>query len=75
MVALCGLSGASDEARASLGLVSDRGAYRMLQPQESHKLLQKAFLKERNKESFQSHRGGDAHEEEQVPKAVDQVRQ
>ena len=47
----------------------------MLQPQESHKLLQKAFLKERNKESFQSHRGGDAHEEEQVPKAVDQVRQ
>ncbi|OEH77694.1 myosin heavy chain [Cyclospora cayetanensis] len=65
-------SGASEELRISMGLNEDTDFYNMLQPQDSHKFLQKVFLKESHQDACKAPSGESTKEAAQVPKAVDQ---
>ncbi|KAL8441155.1 hypothetical protein Emed_007605 [Eimeria media] len=66
------LRGATDEECSSLGLVRHSGAYRMLQPQDSDKFLQKVFSREQQQDTPQSPGQGETSGEDQIPLDVDQ---
>ncbi|KAL8425226.1 hypothetical protein Efla_006544 [Eimeria flavescens] len=66
------LKGASEEQCSSLGLTRQAAAYRMLQPQDSDKFLQKAFARAHLREAPQPRGLAELQDEEQVPTVVDQ---
>ncbi|KAL8440934.1 hypothetical protein Emag_007605 [Eimeria magna] len=66
------LRGATDEECSSLGLARQSSAYRMLQPQDSDKFLQKVFSREQLQDTAQTAGQGEISEEDQIPLDVDQ---
>lgn len=68
------IRGSTQEERKALGLTDQAASYKMLQPQNSHKLLQKVFLREQRQDTTSQvdRPEGEAEDGEQVRITVDQ---